>query len=68
MSNKRVPSIADHLVSCCGNGCIDKAQMAAEIVAMEAEIERLRFLVTQGRHVLFKKGLITFDEIKNWQV
>lgn len=35
---------------------------------MIKEIERLRFLVTQGRHELFKKKLITFDEIRNWQV
>ena len=32
------------------------------------EVERLRFLVTNARHVLFKKKLITFDEVKDWQV
>lgn len=40
-----------------------------EEMAKEAdkEIERLRFLVTQGRHELFKKKLITFDEVQSWQ-
>ena len=32
------------------------------------EVERLRFLVTQGRHELFKKKLITFEEVRNWNV
>ena len=32
------------------------------------EVERLRFLVTTARHVLFKKKLITFDEVKNWHI
>jgi hypothetical protein len=39
-----------------------------ELAAARKEIARLRFLVTQARHVLMKKKLITFDEIKNWKV
>ena len=35
---------------------------------MMKEIERLRFLVTTARHVLFKKKLVTFDEVRDWQV
>ena len=35
---------------------------------MMKEIERLRFLVTASRHILFKKKLITFDEVRNWQI
>ena len=35
---------------------------------MMKEIERLRFLVTAARHVLFKKKLVTFDEVREWQV
>ena len=32
------------------------------------EIERLRFLVVNSRHVLFKKKLITFKEVSGWGV
>ena len=35
---------------------------------MIKEIERLRFLVTNARHDLFKKKLVTFDEVQGWQV
>lgn len=31
------------------------------------EIEKLKFLVTNARHDLFKKKLITFDEVASWQ-
>ena len=37
------------------------------IQSQNEEIERLRFLVTHGRHELFKKKLITFDEVASWQ-
>lgn len=39
-----------------------------KISKQDKEIERLRFLVTQGRHELFKKKLITFEEVRSWQV
>ena len=46
----------------------DMAKQADELIkAKDKEIERLRFLVTQGRHELFKKKLITFDEVQSWQ-
>jgi hypothetical protein len=38
------------------------------IAANKREIERLRFLVTSARHELFKKNLITLDEVMSWQV
>jgi len=39
-----------------------------DITAKNREIERLRFLVTSARHDLFKKNLITLDEVMSWQV
>ncbi|MFQ3266648.1 MAG: hypothetical protein ACI9VL_000381 [Colwellia sp.] len=38
------------------------------IAANKREIERFRFLVTSARHDLFKKNLITLDEVMSWQV
>ena len=59
-------------VECCITTLADDFFLHAESVeelikAKDKEIERLRFLVTNGRHELFKKKLITFDEVSSWQ-
>lgn len=43
-------------------------ELRVENTKLEKENERLKFLVTNARHILMEKKLITFEEIKNWQV
>jgi hypothetical protein len=43
-------------------------ESSKDIAANKREIERLRFLVTSARYDLFKKNLITLDEVMSWQV
>ena len=45
----------------------DVTRKDASELEVVKEIERLRFLVTQGRHELFKKKLITFEEVSDWK-
>ena len=42
--------------------------LKAKCKLLEAENTRLKFLVTTARHELFKKKLITFDEVDSWKV
>ena len=51
-----------------GCNCSDCPRCNGTVGEQEKEIERLRFLVTQARHELMKKKLITFDEIEKWNV
>lgn len=50
------------------NGKMMQYELVEHIKAMKKENERLKFLVTNARHDLFKKKLITFDEVASWQV
>ncbi len=53
--------------SCLNKYPISKSDCIKKIVEQEKEIKRLRSLVTNVRHDLFKKKLITFDEVHSWQ-
>ena len=54
--------------SCLSKYPISKTDCTKKIIEQEKEIKRLRFLVTNARHDLFKKKLITLNEVHSWQV
>jgi len=47
---------------------VDAEEVKNKLIVLGSEIERLRFLIFHSRHILFKKKLITFDEVLSWHV
>lgn len=45
----------------------ERCEISDKLLQAEKDIKHFKFLATQARHVLIKKKLVTFDEIKDWQ-